>query len=324
MIAVVVLIEVTINAQTKDNADTLKVMDQANYKSLKVDTVFVNSPIFKGEYFSNNSPEEEPVLFAKGLLNPQFHHYHSAPEFSPDFNEMYFSVYLNYDDPQRIFISKKIDGIWQEPNIAEFSGQYQDGRPILSSDGNTLYFYSKRPINEGGNSTENSMIWFVKKTNGNWGKPKLLSFSPSFGIAFYPDHYASNGIFYFSVKVASGDYDLYQCEIENHKPVNVRRLDEPISMKNIVDLGATTNYKNDILVFQSNNRNNNNQAILYASKKQENDEWGKPVPLSDKINQNTTRFASFTRDGKYFFFVSAKSGVEEIYWIKSSQLFSNQ
>ena len=237
---------------------------------------------------------------------------------------MYFSVYLNYDDPQRIFIAKKIDGIWQEPQIAEFSGQYQDGKPILSPDGNTLYFYSKRPINEGGNSSENAMIWFVKKNKGNRGNPKLLSFSPSLGTAFYPDHYASNGLFYFSVKVAPNDYDIYQCEMKNDKPVKIKRVNEHISMKSIVDLGAATNPENNILVFQSNNRNNKNQAILYICKKQDNGEWSNPVPLSDLINQNTTRFASFTRDGKYFFFTSSKSGVEEIYWIKSSHLFVDQ
>ena len=322
LIIVSLLIGYTLNAQITDNLDTLKTIDQDDNISLNLDTVFSNLHVFQGEYFSNNAPEAEPLLFAKGLINPKLHHFHSAPAFSPDLNEMYFSVYLNYDDPQRIFISKKLDGIWQEPKIAEFSGQYQDGRPILSPDGNTLYFYSKRPINEGENSTENSMIWYVKKNNNNWGSPQLLSFSSSLGIAFYPDHYASNGIFYFSIKVAPRDYDIYQCEIKNDKPFNIKRVEEPVSKKNIVDLGATTNPENNILVFQSNNRNNKNQAILYACKKKENGEWGDPVPLSNKINQNTTRFASFTRDGKYFFFVCSKSGVEEIYWVKSSLLLS--
>jgi len=324
LIIVFLLIGITLNAQITDKSDTLKTIDQDNNKSLKLDTVFTNLHLFQGEYFSNNTPEAEPLLFAEGLIDPKLHHLHSAPVFSPDLNEMYFSVYLNYDDPQRIFISKKVKGIWQEPKVAEFSGQYQDGRPILSPDGNTLYFYSKRPINEGEKSTENSMIWFVKKNNSNWGNPQLLSFSQSLGIAFYPDHYASNGIFYFSVKTAPRDYDIYQCEIKNDKPFNIKRVDEPVSMKNIVDLGATTNPENNILVFQSNNRNNKNQSILYACKKKENGEWGDPEPLSDKINQNTTRFASFTRNGKYFFFVCSKSGVEEIYWIKSSLLLSNQ
>jgi hypothetical protein len=314
---------IILNAQIKTNSSTLDTINQVTYNNLKVDTVFDNSPVFTGDYFSNNAPDVEPLLFAEGLINPKIHHFHSAPVFSPDYDEMYFSVYLNYDDPQRIFISKRINGTWQKPELANFSGQYQDGKPILSPDGKTLYFYSKRPIHEGETSSENSMIWFVKKNKGSWGKPKLLSFNPSLGIAFYPDHYASNGIFYFSIKVASGDYDLYQCEIQKDKPFNIKRLDEPVSMKNIVDLGAVANAENNILVFQSNNRNNKDRAFLYASTKQENGEWGDPVPLSDKINQISTRFASFSRDGLYFFFVSSKSGVEEIYWIKSTQLFSN-
>ena len=321
LIMVFLFVGITLNAQNTDKLDTSKTINQENTNSLVLDTVFNNLQIYQGDYFSNNTPEAEPLLFAKGLINPQIHHFHSAPIFSPDINEMYFSVYLNYDDPQRIFLSKKQDGVWKIPELVNFSGQYQDGKPTLSPDGKTLYFSSKRPKHENDSLSKNSMIWFVKKDNDNWGNPKLLSFSPSLGIAFYPDCYASNGIFYFSVKVASGDYDLYQCEIKNDKPVNIKRLDEPISMKNIVDLGVTTNHENDILVFQSNNRNNKKRAMLYASVKKENGEWGEPVPLSNKINQNSSRFASFTRDGKYLFFVSSKSGVEEIYWIKSSLLY---
>jgi len=94
-------------------------------------------------------------------------------------------------------------------------------------------------------------------------------------------------------------------------------------MKNIIDLGAATNPENNILVFQSNNRNNKKGAIFYACKKQENGEWGNPEPLPDKINQGVTRFASFSRDGKYFFFACSKSGLEEIYWIKSSRIFNS-
>ncbi len=312
VITVILSISIVFNAQTQTNSD-----------SFSVDTVFDNSPMFKGKYFSNNIPGSEPLIFAEGLMNPQLHHFHSAPVFSPDYNEMYFSVYLNYEDPQRIFISKKMNGTWQKPELANFSGQFQDGRPILSLDRKTLYFYSKRPKYEGDTLFQNSMIWFVKKSNGIWGNPKLLSFSESLGIAFYPDFYSNNGIFYFSIKVAPRVYDLYQCEINNDKPVNIKRINEPVSMKNIVDLGAATNPENNILVFQSNNRNDKNQAKLYVSRKLENGKWGDPIPLPDKINQNTTRFASFSRDGKYFFFASSKSGVEEIYWIKSSQLFSD-
>jgi WD40 repeat protein len=322
---VLLLTGITLNAQITNKLDTLKTQGKDFNKSLKLDTVFTNLHLFKGKYFSNNTPEAEPLLFAKGLVNPKLHHIHSAPVFSPDLNEMYFSVYLNNDDPQRIFISKKIDGIWQKPQLANFSGQYQDGRPILSSDGKTLYFYSKRPILKGEDPSENSQIWFVKRKNGKWGKPQLLSFSSSLGTSFYPDDYASNGIFYFSIKIASGDFDIYQCEIKNDKAFNIKRVDEPVCMKKIVDLGAATNPDNSILIFQSNNRNNKNQAILYACKKLENGEWGNSVPLSDKINQShTTRFASFSKDGKYFFFACSKSGVEEIYWVKSSQLFSTQ
>lgn len=290
----------------------------------QLDTIFAKSPDFKGKYFSNNTPEAEPLIFASGLMNPRIHHYHSPPVFSQALDEMYFSVYPNYEDTQCIFVSKKRDGIWRKPELAKFSGQYQDGRPILSPDGNTLYFYSKRPFHIGDSTPENSNIWYVKRRGDDWTSPQLLSFSESLGSSFYPDHYASDGIFYFSVKIASRDYEIYQCKIINDRPVNIKRVDEPVSMIGSIELGAVTNKENTVLVFQKTvNRNGDNGSILQASIKQNDGKWGDPKPLSDKINQGITRFASFTRDGKYFFFTSTKSGVEEIYWIKSADIFDD-
>ena len=86
VITVVLLIGTTLNAQITDNSNTLKAIGQDNNKSLKVDTIFTKSPVFKGEYFSNNTPDAGPLLFAKGLINPRLHHFHSAPVFSPDIN----------------------------------------------------------------------------------------------------------------------------------------------------------------------------------------------------------------------------------------------
>lgn len=304
-------------------AVTITFIFQPGYVFSQVDTVFSNSPVFKGVYFSNIEPQSEPVLFAEGLINPKIHHYHSAPVFSPGLDEMYFSVYLNYKDPQRIFVAKKSNGIWGKPELAQFSGQYQDGRPILSPDGNTLFYYSRRPEIEGDSARRESRIWFVKRTEDGWSKPNLLKFDQSLGLGFYPEHFSNDGTFYFAIKVAARDYDIYQCSIEKDMPLDVKRLSEPISIVGKIENGAVTNPDNTILIFQAYDRNDKKELKLMACRKMENGEWSDPVPLSDKINQDQTRFASFSRDGKYFFFTSYKSGVEEIYWVEAKYLFVN-
>lgn len=292
----------------------------AHVSHAQVDTIFTSSPVFKGKYFSNNIPDSIPLKFAEGLINPKIHHYHSAPIFSPKLDEMYFSAYLNYELPQRIFISKRFEEVWQKPEVAPFSGQYQDGGPVLSLDGNRLYFYSRRPENPRDSALKESRIWYSNKKVDGWGQPELLKFDSTLGLSFYPSHFSSNGVFYFNVKTAPRDYEIYQCRIVNNVPIDIHRLNEPISIKGKIENGAVTNPDNTILVFQAYNRNDKQKLVLMACRKKKNGVWSNPVPLSDDINQDQTRFASFSRDGKYFFFTSYRSGVEEIYWVEAKYL----
>ncbi len=299
---------------------TITCLIQPTYIYSQIDTVFSNSPVFKGSYFSNIEPQSEPVLFAEGLIEPKIHHYHSSPAFSPELDEMYFSVYLNNEFPQRIFVAKKSNGIWSKPEIAPFSGQYQEGGPVISSDGNTLFYYSRRPDIEGDSARRESRIWFVKRTEDGWSKPNLMKFDQSLGLGFYPEHFSNDGTFYFAIKVAPRDYDIYQSKIKDGKPTDIKRLDEPISLNDKIEGGAITNPDNSLLIFQAYDRDDKKEDVLLACRKMKDGEWSDPVPLSDKINQGQARFASFSRDGRYLFFTSYKSGVEEIYWVDARAL----
>ena len=290
----------------------------------QVDTIFSKSPEFKGILFSNNSPDSKPSLFAEGLINPEIHHYHSSPKFNKEMNEMYFSMYVNYEGPQRIFTSTKSEGLWSQPEVIPSLGNYSSGGPVISSDGNRLFFYSTRPDIVGDSAVANSRIWFIEKENKKWSKPKLLQISKKMGISFYPSFHATDDIFYFSAKVAPQDYDLFQCYIIDGETINIKRLNAPISLKDKVELSPFTNPDNTLLVFQANNRENRNEAVLKVCKKKEDGSWSSPVNLSEKINQAGARFGSFSPDGNYFFFTSYKSGFEQVYWMESSAIFDDR
>ena len=287
------------------------------------DSVFTMSPPFTGEYFSLEKPQSEPILFAKGLMDPEVHHYHSSPKFNSDLSEMYFSVYLSYDDPQRTFVSKKKGNKWTKPELLELDN-YNAGRPVLSPNDNKLFFYSNRPDKVGDSSLRTSRIWYLEKEGNVFGEPKLLQLDSNLGISFYPDHFASDDTFYFSIKVSPRDYDMYQCKIKDDKPVELKRMNEPLSLEGKIENGSVTSPDNTILVFQAYDRNGDEKLILLACRLLQNGEWGEPKPLSKKINQVGARFASFSPDGKYFLYTSTKSGVEEIYWISSKYIFDQE
>jgi hypothetical protein len=97
-----------------------------------------------GDYLGQRPPGETPQLFAPGVVSTCKEH--SAAMFTPDGTEMYFGRMF----PAAIYFMQRTDGGWTEPEVAPFSGQYNDLYPFLSADGQTLAFSSNRPAESGG------------------------------------------------------------------------------------------------------------------------------------------------------------------------------
>jgi len=91
----------------------------------------------RGPYLGQKPPGLIPVPFAE-FLAPATDNKHSALAFSPDGQELYYSVYPNYQFPQKIMVTRQEDGGWTPPRVAEFSGTHQEGGPVFSPDGRRL------------------------------------------------------------------------------------------------------------------------------------------------------------------------------------------
>ena len=289
----------------------------------QIDSIFNSCPLIRGDYFSEAKPGLVPEVFAPYLLNSEVHHLHSAPVFTPGGKEMFFSVYVNNEFPQRIFYAEKQGDIWQKPRLAVFSGTYQEGGPVISPNGNTLYYYSKRPDIDGDEELAKSRIWYVKKKEGEWTEPKVLNFPDYLGIAFNPSFFSTDSIFYFDVVVKERDPDIYLCRIVNNKPIDIKRLDEPISLQEKIEGGAITDPENKVLIFYTFDRLGKKKLGLYISDKKDDGFWNEPKLIDKPEILSHSRFANFTPDGKFFFFSSYKDGYEQIFWISSKRIFDN-
>ena len=95
-----------------------------------IENPFQNFNAGKGDYFGEEPPGLLPKVFSPSLVDPKIHHLHSAPAFSGNGDEMFISIYINYEFPQKIFYAKQIDNVWIKPEVAFFSGDYQDGGPL--------------------------------------------------------------------------------------------------------------------------------------------------------------------------------------------------
>jgi hypothetical protein len=88
--------------------------------------------------------------------------------FTPDGGTAYFHV-LDDRNILTIMETRRTAGRWTTPVVASFSGQYDDLDPFVTSDGETLWFASYRPVD--GTPRQDSELWYASRTREGWSAP---------------------------------------------------------------------------------------------------------------------------------------------------------
>ncbi len=270
---------------------------------------FIN---IKGRYLGQSPPGTTPKLFAPFLLDYKKHHIHSSPVFSPMGDEVFFSVYIDDLDPQKMFYTKMAkDGTWSKPELASFSGKFHEGRPVFSPDGKRLYFYSKRPLKNGEKIRKIFNIWFVEKQNGSWSKPYHLNIPFRTELLSYPTHFGADGSLFFKVNLIKEGFKLFKGNVSGRGIVSVKKLEKPV----------TLDPREEYLIYNVLDIKTKKLRFDIAYKKKDGT-WTAPESMGDTVNhkQSISRFPGFSHDGKCFFFTSTRSGYERMYWV-SRKLF---
>ena len=271
-------------------------------------------------------PGRTPVLFLPEFIKTK-HRIHSSPTFSPELNEVYWSVFSRNSDikhkNETILFSKKVNNVWTKPEIASFSGKYTDGGPLFSSNGKTLYFYSRRPLNNKSESETEGEIWFVEKNVESWGEPKHLkldcegekyffSISKNYNLYFTSGHGPGGA--------GRGSVDIFFSKFSDGKYTHPVKLPSEINSKKFVESDPLISPDERYLIFFSLERPENfGQYDLFISYNMGNDGWTKSKNLGEQINTGYSRFPRFSPDGKYLFFVKS----DGIYWVNCSILIDN-
>jgi Tol biopolymer transport system component len=125
--------------------------------------------------YASDAPITEPKIFGEGVISTQdFDDYFA---FTPDGNTIYLTKHNVDFSGGTIVVSHFVNGKWMTPEVAPFSGQYNDGEPCISPDGKRLFFKSNRPVpgqTEQTGRRQDADIWFVEKTATGWGEPQHL------------------------------------------------------------------------------------------------------------------------------------------------------
>jgi len=305
-------------------------------------TVYSVSGFAQQQYPDVNAPGDMPQLFAKGTLTDGL----SNRDFtiSPKGDEIYFTVqHTRYFS----FILKitRTNGLWGKPEMASFSGVYRDLEATFSTDGNTLFFASDRPLNEGGKPKDFD-LWKVKRgADGKWGKPVNLGPNVNSGKDEYYPSIARNGNLYFTVEAAygKGSEDIVICKPTADGYSKPESLPEEINTK-AGEFNAFIDPDEQFIIFSSEGRpGSKGSGDLYISKKDKAGNWQTARQLPSPINSGALDYCPYvTADKKYLIFTSNRfrkewltdkaitydkmkdlitgpgNGLDDLYWVKFS------
>jgi Tol biopolymer transport system component len=254
--------------------------------------------------YASDAPIAEPMIFGEGVISTQdFDDYFA---FMPDGNTIYFTKHNVDFSGGTIVVSHFSNGKWTEPEIAPFSGQYNDGEPCISPDGNRLFFKSNRPVTgqTGQTPRRDADIWFVEKTATGWGEPQHLDAPINTDAYDWHPSVTRDGTLYFvsDRKAEKRANNIYRAPLINGKYTTVEMLPDEVN-SDYHDMHAWISADEKVLLFVSDTRPDSfGQDDLYVSYNR-NGQWSQAKNLGPKIN---TRFyeysAKISPDGKYLFY----------------------
>jgi len=296
-----------------------------------------------GPYLGQPLPGDTLELFAPGIISDGLHNRDIA--ITPDGKEIYTTVSLGKNSYSKILVHKMVDGAWQEPAIASFCTDFgfHDIEPVISADGDKIFFVSNRPDPASGREEENWDIWAADREGSAWGEPYNLGEPVSSGSDEYFPSVTRDGTIYFTrLDGATRENFIYRCRKEDDKYLEAERLDENVNCGRGRFNAFISPDESYIIVPSVGMEDSLGGADYYIVFREEDDTWSDPLNMGKAINSPTGEewSASLSPDGKYLFFMkslknqefaelpvtaenmrligaSAQNGDSDVYWISS-------
>lgn len=256
-------------------------------------------PDLEGPYLGQEPPEDEPRIFARGIVMGRFVP-HSAAAFSPDGDEVLWSQMIPPRESGygsgRTMMSKVVDGRWTYPEPAVFEGVAVEDCPFFSADGRDLYDIARRPL-PGESAEGKERIWRWSRRGDSWVNPVPLDAA----INDLPLHWQFSldrgGNLYFSTRRddAVGGGDIYCSELAGG------------SYQPPYNLGGTVNSEGNestpfvdpgggYLIFSR-------AGDLYISFRNPDGTWIEAESLGDTVNTSAFELCpTVSPDGRYLFY----------------------
>ncbi|UCE23916.1 MAG: PD40 domain-containing protein [Candidatus Zixiibacteriota bacterium] len=250
-------------------------------------------PVLKGDYLGQTPPDSVPVIFAPGMVSVQGR-YEYGLAISPDGQEIFYTASRPGDG---LMVTRQINGVWTEPEVANLRGDNSwEFEAFYTADGRKVFFSSM-------GEDRKSRIWFADKDSSGWVKAEILD-SPVNSIDVFWATFTADG-------------SMYYTDVNNSKILRSRLTEG--EYRETEDTGIPSG-AHPFIAPDESFMLFNNDGDIYVAFLREDDSWGEPRLLGDKINSSFMETCpSLSPDGKYIFFsrYNDLEGKSDIYWVSS-------
>jgi hypothetical protein len=244
-----------------------------------------------------------PEMIGEGVISTPDDEF--GGDLAPDGKTLYFDKTVPAHYLYVLCESRFVDGKWSKPEVLPFSGLYRDSDPVLSPDGETMYFASDRPTTPKADDERRFQIWQVRKTKRGWSNPALVpGVINSEGSQVFAS-VTNDGTMYFTSSRKTGNYDIFRARLVNGRYEEAEDLGPNINGQGIASLEAWIAPDESYLLIGSFGREGGygNSDIFVSFN--EGGSWGKPVNLGPVVNTPAREYSPrVTRDGEWLFFAS--------------------
>ncbi|MGO1002851.1 TolB family protein [Lysobacter sp. CA196] len=253
-----------------------------------------------------------PRVFAPGIVSGPANE--DSPAFTPDGRSVYFDR-LHWPNGA-IMVSHLVDGVWSEPKIAPFSGQWLDHDPAMAPDGSHLIFTSNRAAEAGGPALaavfangksspgNGGHLWRVDRVGDGWGEPKRLPGRVNLSTRSFAPSVAADGSVYFQRPGDDDEFHLYRSQYRDGEylvPTPVR-----LGPADAHELDPAIAPDESFLVFDANYADRKGPDRLFIVFR-EGEGWSAPLDLGDAINRHSPWAPHLGPDGVTLYFAGKGS-----------------
>jgi Tol biopolymer transport system component len=250
-----------------------------------------------------------PRLLAPGIVSTGDIEF--SPALTPDGRTLYFTKGSpGLKRAMWIVVSKLENGRWSPPEIARFSGRYNDIDPTISPDGQRLFFASTRPT-EGTEARKDFDLWVMERTATGWSDPKNMGSPVNSAGSETTTSVTSDGTLYIGASGREGGprtgRRLYRSRLVNGRYETPEPLPAPIDGGE-EDSNQYVSPDGRFMIFMS--RRQGTDARLYVTYLA-GGAWSAPAPIDAPWN---AAYAPYTPllspDGQTFYFTSQKGAFD--------------